>query len=254
MMETINLFDQLLDQARRYQQTGQCRAAIDVLSRLTHYSTLPADLTGEVHALLGELLLKRRRLAQARKHLRLALRHQGSNARLYFLLGLAREQSPARAVQAFERSLALRPHQVRCRAELGLKLIDLGRTDEGIDHLQQAVRQAPTEAVIVGRLVKGLCRTGRFDEAVAAVRDALFLAPRCPKMRKLRADLQLVRLQRRQTMDDLRSCSNGPVLLPFLRPVSDDDTMEGERRDDASSLPGPHLVRLRVRASRRRAP
>jgi hypothetical protein len=123
--------------------------------------------------------------------------------------------------------------------------------------LRQAVEQAPHDAAAVGRLVKGLFQGGRPDEARAVVRTALFRCPRSATLRKMWLDLQFADLRRQQMMQaaGARGDDEGPVILPFVQPADGSRPASRWRQDDtATALPGPHLVRLRARTGRRRAP
>jgi tetratricopeptide (TPR) repeat protein len=261
MSDALNLFDELLSRARRLQEAGRWREALRLLYRLAGFEELPSGLGEEVHARIGEIFLKRRRYAQARKFLREALRRRPGRARSHFLLGLAFHADPhgdkGRALRHYRRSLELAPDQARCRGEAGLLSIDMGRVDEGLALLRQAAEKAPADAGAVGRLVKGLCLAGRPDEARAAVRSALFAAPRCRRLNELRIDLELAELRRsRDLASARRDREEGPVLLPFIRLADTHPSPRAPhvRRDGAGALAGPHLVRIRARAERRRAP
>jgi tetratricopeptide (TPR) repeat protein len=260
MTSTLNLFDEILSRARRLQIAGQWREALTLLRRLSGFPNLPPRVAEKAEALQGEILLKRRRYRQARKHLRSALAYAPDRARYHFLLGLALHRDPkgdkGHATAHYERCLELAPALVRCRGQAGLLAIECGRVDEGLALLRLAVEQAPGDSDAVSRLVKGLCLAGWPEEAQVAVRTARFASPRCPRLRKLSIDLRLADIRRRQ---DLSSASahrdKGPVLLPFLSLSAASAGLAPSKRYDAeTSLPGPHLVRLRRRVDRRRAP
>jgi tetratricopeptide (TPR) repeat protein len=260
MTPTLNLFDELLLRARRLHEAGQWREALGVLARLARFRDLPPAVAEEAHARQGEILLKKRRYRSARRHLRAALRYRPDGARYHFLLGLALHADPAgdreKAARHYQRSLELAPAQTRCRGEAGLLAIEQGRIEEGLALLHQAVEQAPTEAGHVARLVQGLFQAGRPDDALAAVRSALFRSPRNPALRKLWLDVQFASIRRQQMMKAAGARGEDvPVILPFVR-VADSGRPAPPpwRHDDAASLPGPHLVRIRATATRRRAP
>jgi Flp pilus assembly protein TadD len=260
MTHTLNLFDELLLRARRLHEAGQARDALSVLTRLVSFPELPPAVAEQAHALQGEILLKKRRLRPARRHLRTALRYRPDAARYHFLLGLALHADPngdrEQAARHYQRSLKLSPGQTRCRGESGLLAIEQGRTEEGLALLRQAVEQSAADAGAVARLVKGLFQAGRPDEALSEVRKALFQSPRSPALRKLWLDLQFAGIRRQQMMQAAGARGEEePVILPFVRPA---DTTPAPstpwRHDAAAALPGPHLVRIRSRVSRRRAP
>src|SRR5207248_4313018 len=89
MDSPLNLFDELLALARRYQLLGRHRDAAGLFARLTRFRDLPADVAEEVSARLAELNLRARRYAQARRHLTAALRHRPDSARSHYLMAFA---------------------------------------------------------------------------------------------------------------------------------------------------------------------
>jgi tetratricopeptide (TPR) repeat protein len=264
MPDTLNFFDQLLSRARRYQQAGQWRAAMVLLRQLGGFRQLPGARKVEILTRLGEILLKHRRYRPAQKRLLAAVRHDPDNARLHFLLAQAEHGNPQgdkeQADRHYRRSLELAPLQVRCRSWAGLLAIETGRTEEGLALLRQAVEDARQDpgrrSGAVTLLVKGLCLAGQPDEALAVARTAFFQTPRCARLRQLWIDRQLASVRREQEIAFIQdSAEEAPVLLPFVpRGYTDPLTLPGLRKDAASVRPGPHLMRLRPRAARRRAP
>jgi Flp pilus assembly protein TadD len=260
MMVTLNLFTQLLARARNFHDGGHSLHALSILRRLASFRDLPADVAEEVHARLGEAWLRRRRFRRARRHLTVALRHRPDCARYHFLLGLALHHDPAgdlaRAARCYRRCLRLAPDHLRCLTEAGLLALLRGRHDKGLDLLRRAAESAPDDAGILDKLVQGLCQTGQSEEAVRLVRSALFRHPRCPRLRRVWIDLEIMLLRRRQeTARARQDPTDGPVLLPFIRLVgklTPSPKTGGE--DEPAALPGPHLVRIRPRRSRRRVP
>lgn len=256
MTVTLNLFASLLERARRYQAAAQSRAALDVLRRLCAFPNLPTALAAEAHEFAGEIYLRKRCYRRARQQLRRARELAASDARTHYLLGLAWHHDPQgdldRAARCYRRALALNPRQPRWLSEAGQLAVACGRTDEGLAQLRQAVELRPGDAALVDRLVQGLVQAGRPDDAMLAIRTALFQAPRCPKLRQIWIDLQTSRLRRDQEMNAPRASQ--PVLLPFMRLVGTEEDGRTYRGDGASELAGPHLVRLRPMARRRRAP
>jgi tetratricopeptide (TPR) repeat protein len=260
MTQTLNLFDELLLRARRLHEAGQWREALALLGRLSRFNELPPTIAEEAHARQGEILLKKRRYRAARRHLRAALHFAPEGARHHFLLGLCLHADPdgnrEQAARHYRRSLELAPEHIRCRGEAGLLAIEQGLIDEGLALLRQAVEQAPADSGAVGRLIKGLFLAGRPDEALAAVRLALFRCPRNSALRKLWLDLQFAGIRRQQMMQAAcaRSEADAPMILPFVQSADRQRSASPWRHDAASSLPGPHLVRIRARTGRRRAP
>jgi tetratricopeptide (TPR) repeat protein len=258
MQDTVSLFDALLSRVRRFHEVGCWREALALLRRLADFSGLPSDTAEETQALLGEILLKHRRYRPAQQHLQQALGHCPDAARYHFLLGLALHTDPQGdkelALRHYRRSLELAPNQVRCRGEAGLLAIELGQTDEGLALLRKACEVAPQDSGAIARLVKGLSLAGQPEEALAVVCKARFRAPRCVRLRRLWIELQLACIRRQQELTTAQKASEeGPVLLPFVRPVQQADPRPVRSpQDEVTTLPVPWLVRLPMHANRRR--
>jgi Flp pilus assembly protein TadD len=257
MTITLSLVEQLLVRACRCQELGRTADALAQLTHLASLTDLAPDIAEEVQARLGELHLKRRRFRTARRHLLAALAFDPDNPRYHRLLGWAEANDPrgdlGRALRHYRRALTVLPEKARWRAEAGLIAVRLGRTAEGLALLQKAHAEAAEDSVILGKLVKGLCLAGQIEEAEQLVRLARFRTPRCPVVARLWIDLRVAGVRRQQDTAAAEARAGEPVLLPFVRPVGDDVENRG-RYDGAHALPGPHLVRLRVRRVSRRAP
>jgi tetratricopeptide (TPR) repeat protein len=241
MDATLNLFDRALALGRRYQELGRVGDAAKVLMRLAGFRDLPPATAEETRARLGEMELKRRRYARARRHLAAALTHRPDSARYHFLLATAfREDdrvNPERAVEHYRRSLEIDPTQVKCLCDFGTLLVRVGQTEEGLVHLRRAVELAPDDAEAAGRLVKALRLAGQHDAAREAARSGLFRNPHSSRFLRIWQDHQF-RMLRRQQLATRRSgklratAADEPALLPFIR------------RDDPSPMPAPHFPRL----------
>jgi Tfp pilus assembly protein PilF len=251
----LNLVEQQLLRARRCQQIGRPADALAHLTHLACFAELPASIAEEVQARLGELHLKRRLFRKARRHLLAALAFDPDNPRYHRLLALALTSEPGsnlgRAWRHYRRALALAPGKARWRGEAGLLAVRLGRTDEGLRLLREAHAQAPDDPAILGKLVKGLCLAGLLDEAERTVHFLRFRAPHSAELARLWFDLRLARLQRQQETAAAAEREE-PVILPFVR-IEQEEGPGAMRHDGAHALPGPHLVRLRIRRGCRRA-
>ena len=257
MNTTLNLVDQLLALGRRYQELGRHRDALRLLTRLSGFRELPAGAAEETQARLGEIHLTRRRYVRARRCLTAALRHRPECARYHHLMGNAVQAEDRgnleRAAEHYRRALAIDPGQVQCLCDYGLLAVRLGRLEEGLARLREAVDRAPGDAEALAKLVKGLRMCGRGDEARAALRAGLFRNPRAPRFRKLWLEFQFQQLRQQRELERLDRegatlDDRAPVLLPFVRPVREGPA-EGAtptvlRRDDAGPLPPPHSPRL----------
>jgi len=256
MDTTLNLIEHLLAMARKYQDLGRAQDALRILTRLTSFRDLPGPAAEEAVVRLAEIQLKRRKYRRARRHLTAALRHQPAEGRYHYLMGTAclaeGRGDPERAAEHFRRALELEPTLVKCLLDFGLLAIRLGQTDEGLARLRQAAELSPDDPQVIARLVKGLRQTGRSDEARAVLRAALFRNPRLPRFRRLWQEFQFHQLRQeqerqRQDRQKLADDADEPVLLPFVRLVTDavnDPTPEppdGIRADGPTTVSGPHL-------------
>src|SRR5262249_35485974 len=143
MKPTLNLIDQLLVMSRRYQDMGQSRDALRVLTSLSGFRELPSEAAEEAQVRLAELNLKRRKYGRARRHLAIALRFRPDCARYHFLMaGALRAEDRGnleKAAEHYRRAVELDPEQVEYLTEYGLAAVRLGRTEEGLASLRQAV-------------------------------------------------------------------------------------------------------------------
>jgi Tfp pilus assembly protein PilF len=228
MMPNLNLVDRALALGRRYQEVGRHRDAAAILTRLSHFRYLPAEAAEETQARLAELCLQRRKHKQARRHLTAALRHQPDNARYHYLLAAALHADDAdlpRAAEHYRRALELDPGHVKCRADYGLLLLRLEKTEEGLACLREAANRAPEDVEVLGKLVKGLRLSGRSDEARGELQAALFRNAHSPRFRKLWNEFRFHQVRRRSQNQRQRaeddSDGEQPVLLPFVRLIKE---------------------------------
>ncbi|HJQ30863.1 MAG TPA: tetratricopeptide repeat protein [Pyrinomonadaceae bacterium] len=105
----------------------------------------PDDAQGQIH--LGYVLLKQKRLAEARAMLEPTARGGAATAEVFYYLGLIAQEEgeDARAVELFEKSVSVAPAFVHAHAALGaafLKLKDYARAQAA---LEEAVKLDPEE-------------------------------------------------------------------------------------------------------------
>jgi len=254
MSNTLNLVDRLLERGRTFQQHGQFREAATLFTRLVAFRSLAPETCEELHSRLAELHTKRRNYRRACRHLTIALRYQPDNAEYHARLAAAlraRDNSQwDRASEHYARALAidLRPEWT---AEAALLDIRLGRVEQGIQRLRDAVDQNPADPSLLQRLVRGLRWANQPDEARAALRTALFRNRFDPRFQQCWRDFQFretrqaqlreMRARQQHTPDD------GPILLPFVRvePTQPEPELRGTilRHDASSTLNPPHQKR-----------
>lgn len=223
MNDTLNLADHLLALGNHYHDVGRPQDAHEVLTQLIDFRTLSPQIAGQALLVLAEIQLKRRRYKKARRHLTAVLACDNDSATTHYLMAVAcREDNlPRRAVRHFARAIELDPTDVKCRGEYGQHLIQVGRTDDGIEHLLRAREDAPNDLDALGRLVAGLRQAGKLDEARDILRKSRFDFPRSAAFDKMARDFQFQILRQQQEFDRLQAeaMTNGdkPMLLPFTR-------------------------------------
>jgi tetratricopeptide (TPR) repeat protein len=224
---TLGLVDHLLSRGRYFQQLGRTHDALRLLTRLAGFRELPAAVAEEVQFRLGELQLGRRRHARARRHLAAALRLAPENPRYHFLLARAhddaRDGDDARAAEHYATSLALDGTQTDCLCAYGRVALRQGQTEEGLECLRVAARLAPDDVTVLADVAAGLRTANRTDEARGLLLAARFRHPHDSRYRKLWDDFQFQAARRAQDAARARKspADEGPVLLPFLRPVGE---------------------------------
>jgi tetratricopeptide (TPR) repeat protein len=256
MSMTLNLADRLLARGKNFQQLGRHQDALEVFDRLAGFRDLPPLVAEETQIHRAEILMQRGEYRAARRHLAAALAHQPDNARYHYLMATAlrcdEEGDAHRAARHYRKALEIDPNQADCLSEFGLLALSLGKVAEGLKCLRQAVELGPNDPEIVGQLVEGLLEVGRYDEARKTLQAALFRNARDGRFRRLWSDFQFQQLrddqqEERYTLAKLGGGDQGPVLLPFLRPVSAPASAVARgrriRQDAPSPLSPPHLPR-----------
>ena len=89
------------------------------------------------------------------------------------LLQLGRPQD---AIEHLERALRLKPDNANAHYNLARILMDMGRPREAREHFQQALRLDPGDARIRFNCAIAYARSDEASEAVAMAKDALALA------------------------------------------------------------------------------
>jgi tetratricopeptide (TPR) repeat protein len=246
MSGTLNLIDRLLAMARDLWLGHRDFEAKRHLTRLAALPDLPANIAGETQVLLAEICIRERRYRQARKHLSIALLYQPDNARYHHLMGKAlergRDPDLLRAEDHYRQSLELDGEQPGRLADLGRLLLRRKNIEEGLGTLCRAVELAPNDPAIVDRLVRGLVKVGRADEAESVLQAARFRNRSDHRFQQLWQNFRFRRLLARQRSARRAAgfCS-GPVVVP-LNPAQ--ETREPEScRHGPEPLAGPHRWR-----------
>jgi tetratricopeptide (TPR) repeat protein len=101
----------------------------------------------------------------------------GAAARLQLGVTLLRLKQTREGVAELQRSVELDPGVGRAHHKLGIGLARLRRNDEALEHFRQAVALAPDTPDHQWRLGEELRRKGRKREALGAIRRCLELQP-----------------------------------------------------------------------------
>jgi protein O-GlcNAc transferase len=155
------------------QQRGEFDRAAEAYRRAIEHDPKLA----EAHANLGVVLarLGRQEEAIACYERALALNPRLTAARLN--LGLARYRGGflAAAAEAFEAAYAADPKLLQARQLLGLVLVEMGRDDEAVPHLEASVEAAPDEPAVLFAL--GRAYTRRNDQRAERIAERLSATP-----------------------------------------------------------------------------
>jgi Flp pilus assembly protein TadD len=221
---TLGFVDHLLCRGRHFQQLGRTHDALRIFTRLAGLRELPAAVAEEAQYRLGELQLRHKKTARARRHLAAALRYAPDNPRYHFLLAQAfdddRDGEPVRAADHYRDSLAQDSAQPDVLCAYGSLALRLNRTEEALECLRAAAKLAPDDAGILGKVAAGLRTAGHADEARSLLLSARFRHPRDRLYERLWNDYQFHAARRAQAdaRADGADDRDGPVLLPFVRP------------------------------------
>jgi tetratricopeptide (TPR) repeat protein len=236
--------ERLASLGRKYQELGLEHEAVRCWTRLSGLAGVPAEVAREAQSYLGEFHLDRRRYKSARRHLVAALAQEPGNANFHHLMAAALEAGGKgdrqRALTHYRRAVELEPEEPIYLCGFGLLALEIGDDDEeGLTALRRALELAPDDAEIIGQAVEGIEQSDR-EEARKILRLALFRHPRDARFRKRWSDFHFRCLHADQARwRPVYPEQNGPMLLPFVRPVPADTPHV--RRDAPSRPARPHF-------------
>jgi len=129
-----------------------------------------AATDGPLHAQLAEWLFEDEGSEMAREQIEFALRlplPPAQGARLHYLAGRLehRRKEDTKAIQEFEKAIALNPDSVEALLELGLARYELGQFEEARRSLAEVIRVAPKLAMAYKMMAEVQRRLGKPDEA-----------------------------------------------------------------------------------------
>jgi tetratricopeptide (TPR) repeat protein len=105
------------------------------------------------------------------------IRPDSMTARFNLANAYAKTGRPGRAVEEYERALAIEPSHAGAHNNLGEAFIKLGRRDEAIAQFREAIRYDPNNVKAHNNLGSGLALGGDMDGAIAEFREAVRLDP-----------------------------------------------------------------------------
>ena len=257
---SLGFVDSVLAHGRHFQQIGRNQDALRILCRLAGHRELPAPVAEEVQLRLGQIQLRRKKYARARRHFSAALRYAPESPRYHFLLAQAFEKDGdlARAAEHYRRSLDADATQADCLCAHGTLALRLNRTEEALESLRAAAQQAPDDLTVLAKVAAGLRNANRADEGRSLLLAARFRHPRDRRYLKLWNDFQFHVARRTQAAaQESRHSAAGdaPILLPFRRPAVDarsrTDVAGKIIRADGPSVATPHIG-LPLRQSEKR--
>ena len=129
---------------------------------------------------LGSLLAKDHKLAEAREYYQMALRYKPGFPEAHFFLGNALDEEGRldEAVAEYQKALWFRPTQEQTHIFLGIALGKQKKYDEAIAHYNAALKLNPDSAVTHNNLARILHTQGRLDAAKEHYRAALEIDPK----------------------------------------------------------------------------
>ncbi|HEY3452805.1 MAG TPA: tetratricopeptide repeat protein [Myxococcales bacterium] len=176
-----------LDRARSLAASGDLQAAADVLKNLT--ATFPTWGLAQVE--LSKVLLDAGGDDPAlEKTLSAARSLEPLNPRAWLLTGRLFEKraDPARALEAFQRALDLRPDLAEGHLGVGLALHQSGRSSEAVDHLKLAAVARRDDRTVRTALAEAMEKSGDLKGAESVLRELVSEAPKNPIYRRQLVD------------------------------------------------------------------
>jgi tetratricopeptide (TPR) repeat protein len=249
MGKTLNFVCHILSDVRRLLDINQPRHALRLLRGLAGVADLPEAPGGEIYYLLGEVHLNLGQYRLARRYLRRALRLVPLDAQALYDMARAVECDPhmdaSHAARYYNRAIELSPQSVCLLVDAGAYFVQLGREKKGLALLARAVELAPNDIETLQTYVECLCDARQFAQARRVLDVARFALRSKSMVAQLRDRIEFHEAHQTQEHAPHRgqSAIAEPVLLPYLRVVSDEPmSVRGAKyRRDQASKARPHL-------------
>lgn len=263
MSRTLDLIGAGWASVRSMAAHGQRRDTLTRLRNLLARPELSPLVACEAHRLAGQLLFDGEKYRDARRQLRKSAELDASQARTFFLWGLAYENDPhgcdLRAANKYYQASQLEPDNASYRAYFGRAAIRADRVSRGVRELLKAAKQAPGDMAVIRLVAEGLIEARRLDEAKRVLNQARFRTFSEVMKRELQSLLERVRFEsarceqreaKRHGQDAELARDGGRLVLPFVTPKPR-KRKRSAARQDLISFPQPHLPRLLTRKADR---
>lgn len=221
MSRTLNLIDILLTTGRHLVTMGRFTEALEPLTKLSGFRSLPDHALEELQSLLADVHLQQHRYVEARRHLAAALTLKPLKAEYHYLMAIAIEEDERadwkRAEMYFARAVQIEADNPAYWVDFGSYLFKMGKAKQGLAAIRKAFALATTDVDVVGEVAAILRREGYFDEATTKLRSALFHNHGAQRFRLLWQQHQFHLI--RADQEKKQSRANGtdrPVILPFV--------------------------------------
>jgi tetratricopeptide (TPR) repeat protein len=221
MSRTLNLIDILLTTGRHLVMMGRFTEALEPLTKLSAFRSLPDHALEELQSLLADVHLQQHRYVEARRHLAAALTLKPLKAEYHYLMGIAIEEDERadwkRAEMYFARAVQIEADNPAYWIDFGSYLFKMGKAKQALAAIRKAFALATTDADIVGEVAAILRREGYFDEATTKLRSALFHNHGVQRFRLLwqQHQFHLIRADQEKKQSK-RNATDRPVILPFV--------------------------------------
>jgi len=252
MSRHLNLAENLISLGQHYVSLGRHQEALRAFGGVVRLDPVPGVLAQQAQAELADIYFGRNQFRRARRHLHAALAHDPNCARSHHLMAvMVEEDDVQRALWYYARAVELEPNSAELHCDYGLCLMSLGEVQQGLQHLQQAVRLDPNEPGFLRHQMRALIAADQLDAARSAVLAGLFGHPHDRGFKALWREFLFFRAERLQHREAVarRFGSTGPVVLGFKqkgkpkvrsrrRTVEEDATIL--RMDGPHHQPQPH--------------
>jgi tetratricopeptide (TPR) repeat protein len=198
---------------------GRFTEALDPLTRLAGFRSLPDHVNEELQSLLAEIYLQQKKYKDARRHLAAAIALRPNKGEYCYLMAVAIEEDEradrGRAELYYSRAIELEPKQAVYHVDFGSYLFKVGKTRQGLAEIRKAYTLGIADAEVVGQVAEVLRREGQYEEATSKLRAALFHNHGVAEFRRVWQQHQFAMIHELQSRP-ARNRYERPVILPFV--------------------------------------